>query len=155
MKLVLIQVGKTDAAYLQEGIKEYEKRLPHYSPFELVTIPDVKKVKDEADQKKKEGEAILLKLQGGDFIVLLDEGGKQLTSRKLSEFLQKKMNESLKRLVFIIGGPYGFSSELYQAANLKLSLSSLTFSHQMVRLFFLEQLYRAQTILRNEPYHHD
>lgn len=155
MKLVLIQVGKTDAAYLQEGIKEYEKRLPHYSPFELVTIPDVKKVKDEADQKKKEGEAILLKLQGGDFIVLLDEGGKQFTSRKLSEFLQKKMNESLKRLVFIIGGPYGFSSELYQAANLKLSLSSLTFSHQMVRLFFLEQLYRAQTILRNEPYHHD
>jgi len=155
MKLVLIQVGKTDAAYLQEGIKEYEKRLPHYSPFELVTIPDVKKVKDEADQKKKEGEAILSKLQGGDFIVLLDEGGKQLTSRKLSEFLQKKMNESLKRLVFIIGGPYGFSSELYQAAHMKLSLSSLTFSHQMVRLFFLEQLYRAQTILRNEPYHHD
>lgn len=155
MKLVLIQVGKTDASYLQTGIAEYEKRLPHYGPFELITIPDVKKVKDEQDQKKKEGAAILSKIQGGDFVVLLDENGKHLTSRKLSDFLQKKMNESLKRLVFVIGGPYGFSEEVYQAGQMKLSLSAMTFSHQMVRLFFLEQLYRAQTILRNEPYHHD
>ncbi|MCE2496280.1 MAG: 23S rRNA (pseudouridine(1915)-N(3))-methyltransferase RlmH [Flavobacteriales bacterium] len=129
--------------------------MPHYLPFETVTIPDVKKVRDEADQKEQESKAILDKLEPADFVVLLDERGKSWTSRQLADFVQRKMNESTRRLVFVIGGPYGFSQEVYSKANMKLSLSALTFSHQMVRLFAVEQMYRAMTILRNEPYHHD
>ena len=155
MKWVLLQVGKTDAGWLHEGVEQYEKRLPHYLPFETVTIPDVKKVRDEADQKEQESKAILDKLEPADFVVLLDERGKSWTSRQLADFVQRKMNESTRRLVFVIGGPYGFSQEVYSKANMKLSLSALTFSHQMVRLFAVEQMYRAMTILRNEPYHHD
>ncbi len=155
MKWVLLQVGKTDAGWLREGVEQYEKRLPHYLPFETVTIPDVKKVRDEADQKEQESKAILDKLEPADFVVLLDERGKSWTSRQLADFVQRKMNESTRRLVFVIGGPYGFSQEVYSKANMKLSLSALTFSHQMVRLFAVEQMYRAMTILRNEPYHHD
>lgn len=155
MKWVLLQVGKTDAGWLREGVEQYEKRLPHYLPFEIVTIPDVKKVRDEVDQKEQEGRAILDKLEPADFVVLLDEKGKSWTSRQLADFVQRKMNESTRRLVFIIGGPYGFSPEVYAKANMKLSLSAMTFSHQMVRLFAVEQMYRAMTILRNEPYHHD
>ncbi|QTN38768.1 23S rRNA (pseudouridine(1915)-N(3))-methyltransferase RlmH [Cryomorphaceae bacterium] len=155
MKWVLLQVGKTDAGWLREGVQQYEKRLPHYLPFEVITIPDVKRVRDEKDQKEQEGRAILDKLKPADFMVLLDERGKSWTSRQLAEFVQRKMNESTKRLVFVIGGPYGFSPDVYQRANMKLSLSAMTFSHQMVRLFAVEQMYRAMTILRNEPYHHD
>jgi 23S rRNA (pseudouridine1915-N3)-methyltransferase len=155
MKWVLLQVGKTDAGWLREGVQQYEKRLPHYLPFEVITIPDVKRVRDEKNQKEQEGRAILDKLEPADFMVLLDERGKSWTSRQLAEFVQRKMNESTKRLVFVIGGPYGFSPDVYQRANMKLSLSAMTFSHQMVRLFAVEQMYRAMTILRNEPYHHD
>ena len=155
MKWVLLQVGKTDAGWLREGVQQYEKRLPHYLPFEVITIPDVKRVRDEKNQKEQEGRAILDKLEPADFMVLLDERGKSWTSRQLAEFVQGKMNESTKRLVFVIGGPYGFSPDVYQRANMKLSLSAMTFSHQMVRLFAVEQMYRAMTILRNEPYHHD
>ena len=155
MKWVLLQVGKTDAGWLREGVQQYEKRLPHYLPFEVITIPDVKRVRDEKNQKEQEGRAILDKLEPADFMVLLDERGKSRTSRQLAEFVQRKMNESTKRLVFVIGGPYGFSPDVYQRANMKLSLSAMTFSHQMVRLFAVEQMYRAMTILRNEPYHHD
>ena len=155
MKWVLLQVGKTDAGWLREGVQQYEKRLPHYLPFEVITIPDVKRVRDEKNQKEQEGRAILDKLEPADFMVLLDERGKSWTSRQLAEFVQRKMNESTKRLVFVIGGPYGFSPDVYQRANMKLSLSAMTFSHQMVRLFAVEQMYRAMTILRNESYHHD
>ena len=155
MKWVLLQVGKTDAGWLREGVQQYEKRLPHYLPFEVITIPDVKRVRDEKNQKEQEGRAILDKLEPADFMVLLDERGKSWTSRQLAEFVQRKMNESTKRLVFVIGGPYGFSPDVYQRANMKLSLSAMTFSHQMVRLFAVEQMYRAMTILRNEPYHNN
>lgn len=156
MTIKLVCIGKTDKKELEELIKIYSNRLQHYIKFELEVIPDLKKTKnlDENQQKIKEGELILAGVQNSDFLVLLDENGKQYTSENFSEYLQKRMNTGLKKLIFVIGGPYGFSEEVYQRADSKISLSKMTFSHQMVRLFFTEQLYRAFTILKNEPYHH-
>lgn len=156
MQIKLIAIGKTDNKELDELISEYIKRLGFYTKFELDIIPDIKNSKNlsENAQKEKEGELILKKVQQSDDLILLDERGKQFSSVGFSEYLQKKMNTGLKTLIFVIGGPYGFSDEVYQRANGKISLSSMTFSHQMVRLFFVEQIYRAHTILRNEPYHH-
>lgn len=156
MKITLLAIGKTDSRNLQNLIDDYSKRLSHYIGFELEIIPDIKNAKNlsEAQQKKAEGEEILKRVQTSDFLVLLDEKGKSFTSEGFSEYLQKRMNSGLKNLVFVIGGPYGFSEEVYAKAQGKISLSAMTFSHQMVRLFMVEQLYRAFTILRNEPYHH-
>ncbi|MGY6522176.1 MAG: 23S rRNA (pseudouridine(1915)-N(3))-methyltransferase RlmH [Mongoliitalea sp.] len=156
MHIKLIAIGKTDSKALEQLIQEYVKRLGFYTKFELDIIPDIKNSKNlsEAAQKEKEGELILKKVQQSDDLILLDEQGKQYSSVAFSEYLQKKMNAGLKNLIFVIGGPYGFSDEVYKRANGKLSLSAMTFSHQMVRLFFVEQIYRAHTILRNEPYHH-
>ncbi|WP_111683978.1 23S rRNA (pseudouridine(1915)-N(3))-methyltransferase RlmH [Winogradskyella tangerina] len=152
----LIAIGKTDNNHLQSLIDDYQKRLGHYIRFEFEIIPDLKKVKhlSEAQQKEKEGDLIINKIQKSDVVILLDENGKQLDSVAFSGYLQKHLNSGIKTLIFIIGGPYGFSDQLYQRANGKLGLSKMTFSHQMVRLFFIEQLYRGFTILRNEPYHH-
>ena len=156
MNIRLIAVGRTDSTLLQQLISDYEKRLTFYVNFELQTIPDVKnnKALSEEQQKIKEGEFILKSINNSHILILLDERGKEYSSVAFSEFLQKKMNSGIKQLVFVIGGPYGFSDEVYLRANGKISLSKLTFSHQMVRLFFVEQLYRAFTILKNEPYHH-
>lgn len=156
MTIKLLAIGKTDHKALQELIAEYQNRLKHYIKFELEIIPDVKNVKNlsETQQKEKEGELILKKLNTTDVLVLLDENGKQYSSVDFSSFLQKKMNSGIKQLVFVIGGPYGFSDIVYQKAQGKISLSKMTFSHQMVRLFVIEQAYRAFTILKNEPYHH-
>jgi 23S rRNA (pseudouridine1915-N3)-methyltransferase len=156
MKITLISIGKTDNQHLQVLINDYIKRLGFYASFTFVVIPDIKKAKNlsEIQQKKVEGTEILKRIISSDTLILLDENGKSLSSVGLSEFLQKKMNSGLKNLVFGIGGPYGFSEEIYQRANGKISLSKMTFSHQMVRLFIIEQLYRAFTILKNEPYHH-
>lgn len=156
MTIKLLFIGKTDSSNLQRLIAEYEKRLKHYVKLELDVIPDLKNAKNlsEAQQKEKEGELILKKLSATDVLVLLDENGKQHTSIEFSNYLQKKMNSGLKQLVFVIGGPYGFSNAIYQKAQGKISLSKMTFSHQMVRLFIVEQIYRGFTILKNEPYHH-
>lgn len=156
MTIKLLAIGKTDNKELQSLIADYQKRLGFYVKFEFEIIPDLKKAKNlsESQQKQKEGELILSKLNTSDVLVLLDENGKQLDSVAFSNYLQKHMNSGIKRLVFVIGGPYGFSPEVYQKANGKLSLSKMTFSHQMIRLFVIEQLYRGFTILRNEPYHH-
>lgn len=156
MKITVLAIGKTDQKNLQVLIEEYSKRLSFYVPFTLEIIPDIKNVKNlsEAQQKQAEGSEILKRLNKSDTLILLDENGKTYSSVNFSQFLQKKMNSGLKNLVFVIGGPYGFSNEIYNRANGKLSLSLMTFSHQMVRLFFIEQLYRAFTILKNEPYHH-
>jgi len=156
MTIKLIAIGKTDSKALLQLIAEYQKRLKHYVKFELEIIPDIKNTKNlsEAQQKEKEGELILKNLSNTDVLVLLDENGKQFSSVDFSGYLQKKMNAGLKQLVFVIGGPYGFSTDVYNKAQGKISLSKMTFSHQMVRLFVVEQVYRAFTILRNEPYHH-
>lgn len=156
MNIKLLAIGKTDDKNLQTLIEQYQKRLSFYVKFDLEIIPDIKNVKNlsENQQKEKEGELILSKLTPTDELVLLDENGKTFSSIGFSEYLQKKMNSGIKTLVFVIGGPYGFSDEVYQKANGKVSLSQMTFSHQMVRLFVVEQIYRAFTILRNEPYHH-
>ncbi|MFC7356907.1 23S rRNA (pseudouridine(1915)-N(3))-methyltransferase RlmH [Jejudonia soesokkakensis] len=156
MKITLIAIGKTDDKKLMALTEMYIKRLQHYVSFSFEIIPDIKNVKNlsEAQQKIAEGEAILKNLQPSDQLILLDEKGKSHSSVSFSDFLQKKMNSGLKNLVFVIGGPYGFSDDIYARAHGKISLSAMTFSHQMVRLFFVEQLYRAFTILRNEPYHH-
>jgi 23S rRNA (pseudouridine1915-N3)-methyltransferase len=156
MTIKLLAIGKTDNSQLQQLIDGYQKRLGYYIKFNLEIIPDLKKVKNltETQQKQKEGELILNKLNTSDVLILLDENGKQMDSISFSNYLQKHMNSGIKQLVFVIGGPYGFSQEVYSKANGKLSLSRMTFSHQMVRLFFIEQLYRGFTILRNEPYHH-
>lgn len=156
MNIKLLAIGKTDNKALQQLIDEYSKRLGFYVNFDLEIIPDIKNVKNlsENQQKEKEGELILAKITATDQLILLDENGKQLSSVGFSEFLQKKMNSGIKTLVLVIGGPYGFSEKVYQAASGKISLSLMTFSHQMVRLFIIEQLYRGFTILRNEPYHH-
>ena len=156
MNIKLIAIGKTDHKALQSLIDEYIKRLSFYIKFELEIIPDIKNVKNlsENQQKEKEGELILSKIGPSDQLVLLDENGKNFSSIGFSEELQKKMNSGIKTLVFVIGGPYGFSETVYQKAQGKISLSKMTFSHQMVRLFFIEQLYRGFTILKNEPYHH-
>ena len=156
MQITLLAIGKTDDKRLSQLIEVYKKRLNHYVKFNFEIIPDLKKAKNlsESQQKNKEGELILDKTQNSDTLILLDEVGKQMDSIAFSKYLQKHMNSGLKHLIFIIGGPYGFSDAVYQRANGTLSLSKMTFSHQMVRLFFTEQLYRGFTILRNEPYHH-
>ena len=156
MNIKLIAVGKTDNLALQQLISTYEKRLSYYINFELQLLPDIKNSKSlsEEQQKIKEGELILSYVEPSHHLILLDERGKEYTSIAFADELQKKMNTGIKQLTFVIGGPYGFSQAIYQRANSKLSLSKLTFSHQMIRLFFVEQLYRAFTILRNEPYHH-
>ncbi len=156
MTIKLLAIGKTDNKELQSLIADYQKRLGFYVKFEFEIIPDLKKAKhlSEAQQKQKEGELILNKLNSSDVMILLDENGKQFDSVAFSNYLQKHMNSGIKQLVFVIGGPYGFSPEIYQKAMGKLSLSKMTFSHQMIRLFMIEQLYRGFSILRNEPYHH-
>lgn len=157
MKIKLIAVGKTDEAFLEEGIDKYLKRLKHYHPFEVIIIPNVKQGgKYTADNlKEAEGKLILQKIQEGDHVVLLDDKGKHFTSAEFAGYLQKKMNVVSSNLIFVIGGAFGFSPALYERANEQMSLSKMTFSHQMVRLFFVEQLYRGFTILRGEKYHHE
>ncbi|WP_299525130.1 23S rRNA (pseudouridine(1915)-N(3))-methyltransferase RlmH [uncultured Lutibacter sp.] len=157
MKIKLLAIGKTDDKNLQTLIDTYQNRLKHYINFELEVIPDLKNVKNlsEPEQKEKEGELILKKLMPTDALILLDEKGKEFRSVDFSTYLQKKMNSGIKQLVFVIGGPYGFSEEVYKKSTGKISLSKMTFSHQMIRLFAVEQIYRAFTILKNEPYHHE
>jgi 23S rRNA (pseudouridine1915-N3)-methyltransferase len=156
MTIKLLTIGKTDDKALQNLIDTYVNRLGHYNRFEFEIIPDLKKTKSLSvdQQKTAEGKLILEKVTTSDVVVLLDENGKQFTSEAFSEYIQKRLNSGMKQLIFIIGGPYGFSEEVYARADAKISLSKMTFSHQMVRLFFVEQLYRAFSILRNEPYHH-
>ncbi|WP_026463585.1 23S rRNA (pseudouridine(1915)-N(3))-methyltransferase RlmH [Adhaeribacter aquaticus] len=157
MKIKLIAIGKTDEKFLEEGIEKYLKRLKHYHSFELIIIPDIKQgskfISD--NLKEAEGKLILQKVQEGDFVILLDEKGKTFTSSEFAVFLQKKLNTVTTNLIFVIGGAFGFSPAVYERANEKISLSKMTFSHQMVRLFFTEQLYRGFTILRGEKYHHE
>ncbi|WMX13570.1 MULTISPECIES: 23S rRNA (pseudouridine(1915)-N(3))-methyltransferase RlmH [unclassified Aureispira] len=157
MKVELWVIGNTSFPYLKEGTAIYEKRLKHYLPFEYSIIPDIKNAKNRTNEqlKSKEGAAILKKLDKGDWLVLLDEGGKEYSSLKFANYMENMLQQSHKRIIFVVGGAYGFSPEVYQRANAKISLSKMTFSHQMVRLFILEQLYRAMTILRNQPYHHE
>lgn len=156
MKITLLTVGKTEDAYLKEGIEKYVKRLKHYIKLEIADLPELKNTKSlsEDQQKSKEAELILKKLTPLDHVVLLDEKGSELTSSQFSGYINKHMVGSVSHLIFIVGGPYGFDASVHQRANDKLSLSRMTFSHQMVRLFFIEQLYRAFTIIKGEPYHH-
>ena len=157
MKIKLIQIGKTEEYYLQDGIKKYMSRITHYIPFELISLPDIKNGNKMAIEKLKEEECkfISSKITVSDVVVLLDEKGLQLSSVEFSQNLQKKMNASVSTIVFVIGGAFGFSKEMYARSNEKLSISKMTFSHQMIRLLFVEQLYRALTILKGEKYHHD
>lgn len=157
MKILFLVVGKTDDKYILEGVNKYRGRLKHYITFDYEEIPDLKQRKTltELQQKKQESDLILGKLKACDHIVLLDEKGKMFRSLEFANHLQQKMNSGMKRLVFVVGGPYGFDSAIYQKAQEKVSLSKMTFSHQMIRLFFVEQVYRAMSILRNEPYHHE
>lgn len=157
MKLHVIFTGKTTGKLFQEAIADYQSRLVHYVPFSIEELPDLKNTKNltEEQQKEKEADMLFEKLQPGDVLVLLDEKGKEFTSREFSTYLDNKQQTVGKRLVFLIGGPYGFSQRVYDAAQGKISLSKMTFSHQMVRLFLVEQIYRAYTIMNNQPYHHD
>lgn len=157
MKIKLLAIGKTDDKNLQSLIETYQNRLKHYINFQLEIIPDIKNVKNlsEKQQKEKEGELILKKLIATDVLILLDEKGKEFRSVDFSSYLQKKMNSGIKQLVVVIGGPYGFSEIINKKAQGKISFSKMTFSHQMIRLFVVEQFYRAFTILKNEPYHHE
>jgi 23S rRNA (pseudouridine1915-N3)-methyltransferase len=157
MKIKIISIGKTDDKSLEFLIDSYIKRLKHYVKFEFLIIPDIKNRKNLSidQQKVLEGELLLKNFQKSDFVVLLDEKGKDFTSIEFSKYLSKKMLSGTKQLLFVIGGPYGFSDAIYRRANQKVSLSKMTFSHQMVRLFVVEQIYRAFTILKNEPYHHE
>ncbi|MBL7825537.1 MAG: 23S rRNA (pseudouridine(1915)-N(3))-methyltransferase RlmH [Saprospiraceae bacterium] len=156
MKVELWAIGKTNEKYLETGIEIFEKRLSHYLPFKFMILPDVKtKLKDPELLKTEEGKMLLARLQPDDHLVLLDENGKEFSSVGLSEWLEKRLAGHGKKMVFVIGGAFGFSPDVYARAHEKLALSKLTFSHQMVRLFFLEQLYRAMTILKNEPYHNN
>jgi 23S rRNA (pseudouridine1915-N3)-methyltransferase len=157
MKVTLVVIGKTDKDYLKKGIDIYGKRLFHYLPFEIKTIPDIKNSKNltTEQQKEKEGVLILNQVTSTDHLILLDEKGEELSSVNFSKWMEKRMVAGTKHLVFVIGGPYGFSPAVKERANGKLSLSKMTFSHQMVRLIFIEQLYRAMSILNGEPYHHE
>lgn len=157
MKLILTVIGKTSTDYLIDGIDRYVKRIGHYVPFELKVLPDVKMPKNGTTDKQKqlEGQTLLAELKPNDLLILLDERGRQYTSREFAVFLDNKMVNASGRIIFAVGGPYGFSQEVYDRSNGLLSLSKMTFSHEMVRLFFVEQIYRAMTILRGEPYHHD
>ena len=156
MKIEFWVIGKTSFAYLTEGMQLYEKRITRYLPFDSFVIPDIKNAKNlsQEELKKKEGQLILKKIEKNDLLILLDEKGKTFTSIKFSKWLEQQLQYSARRMIFVVGGAYGFSDEVYARANGKISLSDMTFSHQMIRLFFLEQLYRALTITKNEPYHH-
>ena len=157
MKILLIVVGKTDMKWLIEGIGQYVERISHFSQFDIEVIPDIRNTRsmDAQMQKVREGEQILRLLQPSDDVWLLDDKGIEMTSPEMARWLQKRMAQSTKRLVFIIGGPYGFSSDVYDRVPGRISLSRMTFSHQMVRLIFVEQLYRSFAILNNLPYHHE
>ena len=157
MKILLLVVGKTDEDYIFDGVDKYRNRLKHYIGFEYEEIPDLKnrKTLSKDQQKKQESGLIFSRLKMGDKVILLDEKGSSFGSVEFSKYLQKNMNSGIKRLVFIVGGPYGFDTSIYDKYQDKLSLSKMTFSHQMVRMFLCEQLYRSMTILKNEPYHHE
>lgn len=157
MKILLLQIDKTQESYLTEGIEIYTKRIKNYSAFDMVTInvPKAVRQRSHSEQKQEEAKLILNAILPEDQLILLDEQGKEYSSKAFSNFIAQKQNASTKRLVFLIGGPFGFSETIYKRANSKLSLSQMTFSHQMVRLFFVEQLYRAFTILKGEKYHHE
>ena len=156
MKVKFICIGKTGKPFLEEGESEYLKRLKHYLPVEKLEIPDLKNAKKLTVEqiKEQEGREIISKMQPGDQLILLDENGAQFTSLEFAQFFQQKFNAGGKTIVFVVGGAYGFSAEVYSLATGKISLSKMTFSHQMVRMIFFEQLYRAMTILKGEPYHH-
>ena len=156
MKALLILVGKTTDKHFAAGINDYVERIGHYMPFEIVTIPELKNTKSltEEQQKSLEGDLILKQLQPSDTVVLLDEHGRELRSMEFARWIEQKRNTA-RRLVFVVGGPYGFSKEVYARCNEQLSLSKMTFSHQMIRLIFTEQVYRACTIIKGEPYHHE
>jgi len=157
MKISLICIGKTDDSYLIDGIDSFQKRLKFYINFKMVVIPDIKNSKNlsKEQQKAKEAELISKNINNSDYVIILDERGKEYRSIEFADFLSKKMVSSTQHLVFVIGGPYGFDASITERADGKISLSKMTFSHQMVRLFFSEQLYRAFSILKNEPYHHE
>lgn len=157
MKITLAVVGKTEVGFVRQGIEEYVKRLQHYVSFNIQYVGDVKGTRNmsEAQQKAAEGKSLLATLEAGDHVVLLDEHGTERTSMDFSQWLQRRMASGSKRVVFVVGGPYGFSQDVYDRANEKISLSKMTFPHELVRLVFVEQLYRAFTILRHEPYHHE
>ena len=157
MKIVLFVVGKTKEKYLLEGIYKYQRRIMNYINFEICEIPNIKNTKNisNSDLMKKEGDLILNKIQNSDYLILLDEKEKMFSSSSFAKKIQSWMLNGKKKIVFVIGGAYGFSKDIYNRANEKISLSRLTFSHQMVRLFFVEQIYRGYTILNNEPYHHE
>lgn len=157
MKLLILFTGRTQGNIYPGLINEYVQRLSHYIPVQVEEIPDLKNTKSlsEDQQKEKEADMVFERMQGGDVLVLLDERGKEMTSREFSQWMEQKMQTVPKRLILLIGGPYGFSQRIYDAAQGKLSLSKMTFSHQMVRLFLVEQIYRAFTIIKGEPYHHD
>lgn len=156
MKVLFLAVGKTTDKRIAALVEEYAARVRHYVPFDIEVVPDLKNAKSLSSgmQKEREGEALLRRFREGDCVVLLDEGGREHTSGEFAAFLSRKQQTAARRLVFVAGGPYGFSPAVYAATGERLSLSRMTFSHQMVRLFFVEQLYRAMTILRGEPYHH-
>lgn len=157
MKFCLLVVGKTASSFMSKGIEEYKSRVNRYVGFEIISISDLKSTRGltEMQQKEKEGEMLLASLTPSDTVILLDEKGREYTSREFADFQASMMNRGVKRLVYVIGGPYGFSQKVYDRADGKISLSRMTFSHEMARLFFCEQLYRSMTILRGEPYHHD
>jgi len=156
MKTILLMVGKTVSPNFVMSINDYLERIKHYMPFEIITIPEIKNTKNlsEDQQKEREGDLILKSIQQSDTVVLLDEHGKEMRSIEFAKWTEAKRNEA-KRLIFVIGGPYGFSKDVYSRANEKISLSKMTFSHQMVRLIFVEQIYRVCTIIKGEPYHHE
>lgn len=157
MKLKIIYVGKTETDYLVKACEQYEKRLRNYLPIEIITIPALKNTKslNIEQQKTKEGQLILSKIDSSDLLVLLDEKGKEFRSIEFAKYFQNRMNSGIKSLCFVIGGPFGFSKDVYAKAQQKIAISKMTFSHQMIRLLLLEQTYRAMSILRNEPYHHE
>lgn len=157
MDLELLTVGKTHIKFVEEGIAEYTRRLKHYIPYAIKSLSDIRNAAkmDAARQKEAEGEKILECINNGDYVILLDERGRQYTSIEFSSFIEKQMIAGRKKVIFVVGGPYGFSQAVYDRADSLLSLSKMTFNHEMVRLFFTEQVYRAMTILRGEPYHHE
>lgn len=156
MEIKLLTIGKTGISYIKEGINEYCKRLSRYLPYEIVELPDARKGRlSESEQKEAEAELILRYLNESDYVVLLDEKGREYTSREFAALLERLMASGRKRTVFVVGGPYGFSQRIYQRSDSMLSLSKMTFNHEMVRLFFTEQMYRGISILHGLPYHHD
>jgi len=157
VKILLLAIGNTDKKFMKEGIDDYVKRLSFYIPFEMKVIPDIKNRSSLSIdlQKEKEGQLILNQISLGDYVILLDEHGLEFSSVEFSKWIEKKMIAGMRQIVFVIGGPYGFSNTVYQRSDVKISMSKLTFSHQMVRLIFVEQVYRAMTIIKNEPYHHE